>query len=102
MKIKIIRPTVFRKKAVEPSETPIEVTAREAMDLIGAGKAVAVKDAPVENADKPLKEAESRAIEAPELVKELPVEAPEVEPPITAGGEAKPESGKKTKKKAGA
>jgi hypothetical protein len=53
MKIKITRPTIFRKQPVEPSDEQIEVTKLEALALISAGKAVAVKEDVVETTDKP-------------------------------------------------
>jgi hypothetical protein len=59
MKIKIIRPTIFRKQQVMPSDEPIEVTKVEAVEIIGAGKAVAVKEAAAETTDQSIEEIET-------------------------------------------
>jgi hypothetical protein len=47
MKVQIIRPTISRKKLVLPGEV-LEVSKDEAVQLIGAGKAVAFKESAVE------------------------------------------------------
>jgi hypothetical protein len=74
MFIKIIRPTIFRKEQVMPSDEPIEVTPQEAVDMIGAGKAVAVKDAEVENTDQPMAEVETSTTtdKHPDFVEDKP------------------------------
>lgn len=63
MKVKITRLTVAQKRQVYPGDE-IEVTKEEAIQLIGAGKAVAVKEAAVETAEMPAVNAESSEMPA--------------------------------------
>lgn len=60
MKVKIIRPTIALKRQVYSGDV-LEVSKEEAIQLIGANKAVAVKDVAVETTSQPLKEVESSA-----------------------------------------
>lgn len=64
MKVKIIRPTIALKRQVNEGEI-LEVTQQEAAELIGARKAVAVKeDAVVETAVRPMEEVETSTLPA--------------------------------------
>jgi hypothetical protein len=53
MKIKITRPTIFRKQTVMPGQEFDDVSKAEALDLVAAGKAVVLKD-PTETEDTAL------------------------------------------------
>ena len=68
MKVKIIRPTIAQKRQVFAGDM-LEVSKEEAVQLIGAGKAVGVVDAPavVETADRPVEAVESAVVETPEI-----------------------------------
>ena len=64
MKVRIIRPTIALKRQVNEGEM-IEVSPKEAAELIGAGKAVAVKeDAAVETAVRPMEDVETSELPA--------------------------------------
>jgi hypothetical protein len=67
MKVRIIRPTIAQKRQVYPGDE-LEVSKEEAVQLIGANKAVAVKTtAVVETADQPLEAVETSVVETPEI-----------------------------------
>ncbi|MBI5933262.1 MAG: hypothetical protein HY867_06105 [Chloroflexi bacterium] len=61
MKVKIIRPTIAQKRQVYPGEL-LEVSKEEAVQLIGANKAIAVKDSAVETAQTPIVAQEQAAV----------------------------------------
>ncbi len=73
MRVKITRPTIAQRRQVLPGEE-LEVSQQEAIQLIGAHKAIALKAVEVETTDKSLAEAETSA--AP-IVPEAPT-APEM------------------------
>lgn len=68
MKVRIIRPTIAQKRQVYPGDE-LEVSKDEAVQLIGAGKAVGVKDASavVETTDQPLEAVETEVVETAEV-----------------------------------
>lgn len=63
MKIKIIRATIAQKRQVEPGEE-LEVSKEEGIQLIGAGKAVALKSSAVETTEAPTYENETTSLPA--------------------------------------
>ena len=73
MKIEITRPTIAKKRGAMPGDV-LEVSLQEGMQLIGAGKAIAVKETVVETTDQPMTDVEtSAAVEpAPAVVDEKP------------------------------
>lgn len=75
MKVKITRPTIAQKRQVYPGDL-LEVSKEEAVQLIGAGKAIAVKESAVETAQAPAVAQEQAAV--PEEPAPVPVvtEAP--------------------------
>ena len=75
MKVKITRPTIAQKRQVYPGDL-LEVSKEEAVQLIGAGKAIAVKESAVEKAPAPAVAQEQAAV--PEEPAPVPVvtEAP--------------------------
>lgn len=60
MKVQIIRSTVAQKRSVMPGDV-LEVSKDEAVQLIAANKAIALKDSPVETASIPQVQAEAPA-----------------------------------------
>lgn len=67
MKVRIIRPTIAQKRQVYAGEE-LEVSKEEAVQLIGANKAVALKtSAVVETADQPLEAVETEVVETAEV-----------------------------------
>lgn len=66
MKVKIIRATVAQKRTVLAGEE-LDVSKDEAMQLVSAGKALVLKDAAVETADKPMAEAETTSVPMDEV-----------------------------------
>jgi hypothetical protein len=71
MKVKIIRPTIAQKRNVTPGEI-LDVPQHEAVQLIGAGKAVAVKESAVETAERPMDVVETSDAPAAQDVPEAP------------------------------
>ena len=69
MKVTIIRPTIALKRQVMPGDQ-LEVSKEEAVQLIGANKAVAVKERVVETTELPRKAAEAQSL--PESESETP------------------------------
>lgn len=63
MKIRIIRPTIALKRQVSEGEI-LDVTQQEATELIGARKAVAVKEDAVETAVRSMEQVETSEIPA--------------------------------------
>lgn len=67
MKVRIVRLTIAQKRQVYPGEE-LEVSKEEAIQLIGANKAVVVKEsAVVETADQPLKAVETEVVKTAEV-----------------------------------
>lgn len=62
MKVRIIRPTIAQKRQVYAGDV-LEVSKDEAVQLIGANKAVAVKESPVETATLPVVEQAAAVVE---------------------------------------
>lgn len=58
MKVLITRPTIAQKQPVSAGQE-LDVTQLEALQLIGAGKAVAVKEAAAETTDAPKADVET-------------------------------------------
>ena len=75
MKVKIIRPTIAQKRQVLAGDM-LEVSKEEAVQLIGAGKAVAVKDSAVETAEAPVAMQEQAAAPQPEPAPAVATETP--------------------------
>ena len=63
MKVKIIRNTIAQKRQVAPGEI-LEVSKGEAVQLIGANKAIALKESAVETTDAPVAEVETTELPA--------------------------------------
>ncbi len=75
MKVKIIRSTIAQKRQVFAGDM-LEVSKEEAVQLIGAGKAVAVKDSAVETAEAPVVMQEQAAAPQPEPAPAVATETP--------------------------
>lgn len=58
MKVKIIRNTIAQKRQVAPGEI-LEVSKEEAVQLIGANKAIAMKESVAETTDLPMENVET-------------------------------------------
>lgn len=80
MIVKIIRPTIAQKRQVFAGDV-LEVSKDEAVQLIGANKAVAVKDNPVETATLPMAEQAAVVVEQVQ-----PAETPD---PVKPSGKKK-------------
>lgn len=75
MKVKITRPTIAKKRGAMPGDI-LDVSKEEAMQLIGANKAVALKESAVETAEAPA------APESPVETAELPAANVETFAPV--------------------
>ncbi len=67
MKVKIVRPTIAQKRQVMPGEV-LDVSKEEAVQLIGANKAVIAKEIAVETTSISTAAVESSAIEPAQTV----------------------------------
>lgn len=79
MKVRITRPTIAQKRQVLPGEE-LDVPQTEGIQLISAGKAIAVPEAEVETMDLPTDEIETREEATHPAVDDLPVEDPKQKP----------------------
>lgn len=79
MKVKIIRPTIAQKRQVFPGDV-LDVSKDEAVQLIGANKAVPVKETAAETTDAPAANVETT---------ELPAANTETFAPVVKRGRSK-------------